>query len=219
MITTAGNILDQVLDRLDESRTSPVFWSRAELLIILNDGFLEFTLLAGQFTSEQTYNLIGAKLQAVPIGSIALMHVSYNGKKIEKSTVENFDRANANWDAQSGLLTKWAPCGLDRFFVDRHPTAAGTTITLVTLDEPQIISESTVIDLDQEYIDALTEYVFHFARFKESGAELQQSMANYDLFLDKSGHKAKRTFAQEFLTFSRDPDADTGEGYSTTDRS
>jgi hypothetical protein len=219
MSTTAGSIIDAVLDRLDESRTAPIFWTRAELLQILNDGFIEFTLFAGQLTSERTYDLIGAKLQATPIGAIAVMHVSYGNRKIEKSSVELIDRNNPNWDAQSGLLQKWAPCGLDRWFVDRHPTAPGTSVTLVTLDDPTTLTESSVIDLDTEYIDALTEYTFHFARFKESGGELQQSMTNYDFFLNKAGHKGQRTFAQEFLVFSRDPNSDTGPDYSTKDRS
>jgi hypothetical protein len=219
MSTTAGQILDQVLDRLEESRTNPIWVSRAELLVHLNDAFLEYTLIAGQMTSERTYALIGAKLQSVPQGAIAIIHVSYANKRIRKSSIENFDRENPKWDGLAGLLTKWGPAGLDRWAIDRHPTAAGTNVTLVTLDDPPQLTEASVIDLAQEYIDGLTEYTFHFGRFKEGGAEFVQAMPNYDLFLEKSGHQAQRTFSQQFTSFSRDPNADTGEGYSTIDRS
>lgn len=216
--TTAGQIIDSVLDRLAESRTSPVFWSRAELLTIVNDGFLEFTLIAGQLISERTYTMISAKLQSVPVGAIALIHVAYQNKVIEKDSVEHFDRANPNWAAQSGILQKWAPCGLDRWFVDRHPTSA-TNVTLTTLDDPGVLTEGSVIDLEQEYIDGVNEYAFHFSRFKESGAELEQAMDNYSLFLEKSGMHQSQTWAEQWLLYSRDPNANTGEDYSTLNRS
>lgn len=218
MSTTAANVIDTVLGLLDESTSSPIFWSRAELLTLLNEGMLEFTLIACHLTSERTYAMIGAKLQSVPDGAIAIMHIAYSSKRVEKTTVENFDRVNTNWDAQTGILTKWGPCGLDRWFNDRTPAAA-YNVTLTTLNQPAVLAEADTIDLDQEYIDALTFYVFHMARFKESGAELQQSMDLYDQFRGVSGHKAQRTFAQEFTLYSRDPNSDTGGGYSTMDRS
>lgn len=216
---TAGDVLDEVLGRIDESTSTPAFWSRGELLNHLNDGLLELTLIAGQLTSERTYAMIGAKLQSVPDGAIAVMHVAYSNVVIEKSSVENFDRDNANWDPQSGVLKKWAPCGLDRWFCDRQPVASGTNVTLTTLNQPTTLAEGTTIDLDLEYVEALADYVFHMARFKESGTELEQAMDAYDTFRMISGHKAKRTMSQEWTLFSRDPNADTGMGYSTIDRS
>jgi hypothetical protein len=218
MSTTAQQIINAVLDRLAESETAPVFWSTNELLVLVNEAYLEFTLIAGQLTSERTYAMIGAKLQSVPVGAIAIITVAYANQKIEKSSVENFDRANSTWDNQSGVLTKWAPCGLDRWFCDRQPTAA-ENVTLTTLDEPGTLALTDRVDLESEYIDGLTEYVYHMARFKESFPELQQAMDSYDMFRAISGHKAQKTFAAEFVTFSRDPNADTGGDYSTMDRS
>jgi hypothetical protein len=218
MSATAGQILDQVLDRLAEEEATPIFWSRSELLVLLNEGFLEFTLMASQLTSERTYAMIGAKAQSTPEGAIAIINIQVSNQKIEKSSIENFDRANPLWDGLTGILTKWAPCGLDRWFCDRTPTGA-YNVTLTTLDEPGAIDENTVIDLEAEYIEALTMYVYHMARFKESGAELQQAMEAYDQYRLIAGHKAQRTFAAEFTIWSRDPNADTGNEYSTVDRS
>jgi hypothetical protein len=218
MSATAGNIVTWALRKLEEDPDNPIFWTRAELLQLVNDGFLEFTLLAGQLTSERTYTLIGAKLQSVPVGAIAIIHIAYANEKVEKTTVEHFDRANINWNAQSGILQKWAPCGLDRWFCDRHPTSS-LNVKLTTLDEPTALGENDEIDLAPEYIEALTNYVFHFARFKEAGAELEQSMENYDAFLDKAGLREQKQFSEQWLIWSRDPDADTGSDYSTLDRS
>lgn len=216
MSTTAAQVITAVLQRLEESTIAPIFVLRSELLQFLNDGFLEFQLIANQLTSERTYAMIGAKLQSVPIGAIAVINVRYQDNAIEKSSVEQFDRANANWDVQYGILRKWAPCGLDRWFVDRQPAAAASA-TLTTLDEPTALAEADVIDLEQEYIDGLTDYVFHMARFKESGAEFQQSMENYDKFLNIAGLHMKQTMAEQYTAFARDTNADTGDGYSTLD--
>lgn len=216
-MATASSVIDDVLDRLQESRTSPIFWSRSELLTFVNDGFLEFTLMAGQLTTEATYRIIGAKIQAVPITAIALIHVSYASEMVEKSTVERFDRQNPNWEAQYGILQKWSPCGLDKWILDRHPTSA-TNVSLTTLDNPQPLEESSSIDLAPEYVEALTDYVFHMARFKEGGAEFQQAMEAYDNFQNKAGKRAQKTFAEQYVFWARLPNANTGPDYSTMDR-
>lgn len=217
-MTTAAQIIDRVLERVDESTSDPRFWSRAELLQHVNDGFLELTIMCGQLTSNRTYAMVGAKVQAVPSGAIAIMHLAYSSQVIEKSSVELFDRNNANWDNQSGVLTKWAPCGLDRWFCDRQPTTA-QSVVLTTLDRPATLAEGTTIDLDPEYVEGLEYYAFHMARFKESGAEFDQAMTAYDDFLAIVGHKEQRTFSQMWTLWSRDPNADTGVGYSTINRS
>ena len=217
-MATAGSVIDDALDRLQESRTDPVFWSRAELLVFVNDGFLEFTLMAGQLTTEATYPLIGAKLQAVPITAIALLHVSYASEMVEKSTVERFDRENPNWESQYGILRKWSPCGLDKWIIDRHPTSA-LNVSLTTLDIPPDLGEATEIDLAPEYVEALIDYVFHMARFKEGGAEFQQAVPAYDDFQNKAGKRAQKTWSEQYVFWARLPVADTGPDYSTMDRS
>lgn len=214
MSTTAGQVVTAVLQRLEEQTSSPVFVARSEILQLINDAFLEFQLIACQQTSERTYTLIGSKLQAVPIGAIAVLHVAYASKKIEKTSIENLDRGNPRWDALTGILQQWAPMGLDSWIADRHPSAAAN-VTLTTLNQPTVWTEDDTIDLEQEYIDGLVEYGFHMARFKEGGPEFQQSMDNYDRFLNISGLHMKQTFAEQFVAISRDPNADTGLNYST----
>jgi len=217
-MATGADVIDQVLDRLEESRSNPIFWSRSELLGYLNDGLIELTLIAGHLVSENTYRIIGAKLQAVPATAIALIHVSYASEMVEKSSIEYFDRENPNWDRQYGILHKWAPCGLDAWFVDRHPIAA-TSVSLTTLDQPTVLAETDTVDLEDEYINGLQDYVFHMARFKEGGAEFQQAMEDYDGFTERAGLRGQRTFSEQWTVWSRDPNADTGESYSTLDRS
>jgi len=81
------------------------------------------------------------------------------------------------------------------------------------MDIPGELEEGTYIDLAPEYIEALTNYVFHTARFKEGGAEFGQSMTNYDLFLNKAGLQEARTFIEQFALWAAIPAAKTGEDY------
>lgn len=215
---TGADVIDNVLFRLEEDLDAPVFWTRAELLVLLNEGMVEFVLISGYLHSETVYAMISAKLQAVPTDAIALLGVQYSSLPIERTTVEGLDRTSRRWDYQSGILTQWAPCGLDRFFVNKHPTSA-TNVTLQTLDQPATLAEGDTIDLEPEYVDALEDYVFHCARFKEGGLEFQQAQGDYDSFAEKAGMRETRAFSEMFVLWSRTPDAgDTGGSYKTMER-
>jgi hypothetical protein len=107
---------------------------------------------------------------------------------------------------------------LDKWILDRHPTAA-TSVSLTTLDNPQPLGETDSIDLQPEYVEALIDYVFHMARFKEGGAEFQQSQEAYDNFQNKAGKRAQKTFSEQYVFWARNPQANTGTDYSTLDRS
>lgn len=217
-MATASHVIDKVLFRLEESETSPIFWSRDEILRLLNEGFIEFVLMSGYLNSEATHTMISSKLQAIPSTAMALLGVQYAGLPIERSTVEGFDRTSRRWDYQSGILTQWAPCGVDRFFVNKHPTEA-TVVTLQTLDAPPVLVEADEIELEDEYVDALEDYTFHAARFKEGGLEFEEAQPSYDDFSKKAGMREQRTFSEMFVIWSRTPNSgDTGGSYSTMER-
>lgn len=214
----ASTIISNVLLRLEELPASPIFWSRAELLVLLNDGNLELVLSSGYLNSERVQQLIGAKVQAVPMDAIALLGVQYAGVQVERTTIENLDRTNRRWDYQSGILSKWAPMGCEAFVVDRQPTSE-LTVLLQTLDMPAPLTEASTVDLEPEYCKALEDYVFHCARFKEGGTEFQMAQGAYDDFSAKAGMREQRTFSEMFVLWGRTPQAgDTGGSYSTMER-
>ncbi len=218
MATAAATIITNVLDRLEESGSNPIFWSREELLVLLNDGNLELVLGSGYLNSERNQQLIGAKVQAIPPDAIALLGVQYGGVQIERTTIEGLDRTSRRWDYQSGVLTKWAPMGCEAFLIDKHPTSA-LTVLLQTLDQPAQLTEADNIDLEPEYCKALEDYVFHCARFKEGGLEFQMAQPAYDEFSVLAGMREQRTFSAMFVLWGRTPQSgDTGKNYSTMER-
>lgn len=217
-MATAAEVLDNVLFRLEEDTDDPVFWSREELLILLNEGYIEFVLMSGYLQSQSNYQMIGSKMQATPDNCMGLLGVQWQSKPIEKTTIEGFDESNRRWDYLNGYLSQWAPCGLDRWFCNATPQLA-FTVNLITLDQPAELAEDDEIELEAEYIKALEDYTFSCARFKEGGGEFQQGQESYDDFASKAGMREQKTFSELFALWARDPNADTGGGYSTLDRS
>ncbi len=213
-----STLISNVLLRLEENTATPIFWSREELLTLLNEGNIELALMSGYLTCEQEQVLIGAKIQGVPNGAMALLGVQYEGVQVERTTIEGLDRTTRRWDYQSGILSKWAPCGCTSFVIDKQPTSA-LLVTLQTLERPPALIETDEIDLEPEYQKALEDYVFHTARFKEGGLEFQMAQAAYDDFTSKAGMRAEKTFSEMFVIWGRTPQAgDTGGSYGTLER-
>ena len=213
------DVIDSVLDMLEESRTAPIFWTRTELLTYLNDGMAEFNLMTGKFQSERVYSLTSNTFQLVPSGIVAVLHISRNNVLIRKETLESLDRDRPTWmrySTVSGQIEKWGPVGINIFFVYPRPAVSGTSVTLVTLDIPPAIGENTVIPLDEEYVESLTDYVFHVARFKEGGAEFRQSMSAYESFRERGSSLTRRKIAEQSTLFVKEPAAETGGGYATS---
>lgn len=222
-MATGGSIVDTVLSELEESITTPVFWTRAELLQHLNDGLLELNLLTAKFQSESAvFAPTTATLQTTPAGAICLLHISRNSLFLRKRTLEEMDKENRKWmrEISSGnVIRQWGPVGLNLFFVYPRLLASGSNLTIVTLDIPPTIGEGTTIALDNEYVSALEQYVFHMARFKEGGAEFQQSMEAYDSFRTQCGALTSKKMSQQYGLWAKEAAADTGSAYATIPRS
>jgi hypothetical protein len=206
------------LVRLEESTTAPVFYARAEALNHLNDAMNELNLVASKIRSERSHPMTRlVNFYAYPTSSptaIAILHVAYKSRMIEKQTLEAFDRSDSRWMRQYGTVKAWCPIGLNLFAVKPHFLDADETVTLTTLDMHQAIGEATTIDLEDEYLEALEDYVFHALRFKEGGTEFAVALQAYDDFLEKDGAVAEATMAERFVAWSREPAADTGPSYT-----
>lgn len=222
-MATGGSVIDTVLRDLDESISVPIFWTRAELLTHLNDGLQELNLISGKFQVETpAFVPTTATLQTTPTGSIAVLHVSRSSQFLRKRRLEDMDRENKKWMQETSagnVIKQWGPVGLNLWFVYPKLFSGGSTLAIVTLDQPGTIGEGTTIALDEEYIDALEMYVFHMARFKEGGAEFQQSMEAYDKFREICGHVATRKMSEQYTLWSKEPAGETGANYGTISRS
>jgi len=217
MAITASEVIDQTLELLDEDPLNPVFWTREELLVHLNDAIREFNLIALKFQERVTSSLPqSVAFQVTPLGAIAVLEISRGDVFLRKRVLEGMDREQPRWQLQTGARPKqWGPVGINLFFLSPNPTT-NQSLELTLLQQPMILSEDTVIDLDDEYVDALGDYVFHMARFKEGGAEFQQSLKQYESFRSVSDSALRRRVAENHILLVEEPGADTGPGYTTS---
>lgn len=184
MATTAGTIADRVLRRLEESTTAPVFWDRTEILDFINEGLNELNLIALKIRTTGNEALSASTFYSSPTGSVAILQVGVSNRPLHKETLENLDRQNKNWQDDRGIPRQWSPVGLNLFAVHPSPTS-GATANIIYLDTPSALGENDDIPLEDEFCEALEDYAFHMARFKEAGDEFAQSTLIYERFLDK----------------------------------
>lgn len=218
MATTASEIITLVLERLDEDPADPQFWSRSELLVLLNEAYAEFNIIAIKLASTATITRPSASIIAIPPTAIAVMGVQVSSQALSRTTLESMDMENRGWAKNTGIPGQWGSVGINRMFFSKYPTASGATAVITTLDVPEEIEEDTVIDLEKEYLLALEQYVFHAARFKEGGAEFQQSMEAYQQFTMIAGLGMEGQDSDTFDLFGQATVASTGMSYNTIGR-
>lgn len=189
------------------------------MITLLNEGYAELNLIARKLMSSVAINQMSTHFVRIPETAIAATGVTVGTKAIQKATIEAADLNNPAWTKDTGAARIWGAIGCERVFFNRYPISTdGTDMVLTTLDIPAELSESTIIDLESEYLLALENYVFSCARLKEGGAEFQQGLDSYDQFLKTCGLATDRTVASQFEEWAKIPDSSTGLSYATVDR-
>jgi hypothetical protein len=95
--------------------------------------------------------------------------------------------AGPDWQQDIGpYVTTWAPLGFTKFLV--HPCVAEEQYVLMTGIASPVAgvwppSPATPVNFHEEFYQAIEKYASHYLRWKESGAEFQESMADYQSYL------------------------------------
>lgn len=196
MTTTASDVIDSVLTELQEDTVNPVFWSRAELLALVWEGLVDINLIAGYLQRTDTIALNGNALQGATT-DIAILRMRVGTRSLEKFSVDDMDANFPTWENDSTSTTDgikhWANAGLTKIVTHKRTLSPPQSVSVDVLRLHPVLTESTVLLIDDEWSNALEDYVFHVARLKEGGLELQQSMANYQRYLDQVAELARRT--------------------------
>jgi len=192
----ANTILDQAIRRLNELSTSaPVHWTRAELLVFLNDGISELNLISADYqtTVDVTINSSQA-VWDITSGIIAPLSVRVDDKYLIRESVEDLDK---EYDWEDPIYTRmdpktWAPVGLYKMVV--FPRAFDTkTASVECLTQHTAVTDAAVaLPVRPEYERPLEDYIVSRALFKEGGAEFQQGTEIYNRYVDAVNQLAGR---------------------------
>ncbi len=143
-----GEIRERILNALNESATSPVFWSTSEMDSII----------------DEAQEIICEELEAVkrtdflPLGAGQLyyftesipncmapyrLYTTHNNQRIYATTVSELDKKNELWARVNGDPIRWAPVGWDMFVLYPHPAAGGGTLRVDYLGWPRALQDDS----------------------------------------------------------------------------
>jgi hypothetical protein len=218
-MSTISNLEVLVLDRLEESRTNPIFWSvPSEIRVFLVEAMNEAALLTGEPEIRYTTNQAAAGGPLVlPAGQnvvqlnqnvplFGMMRLESSGT-VKKTTVWDMDRFLPGWENDTGDLPDfWFPIGLTLFGI--HPQLNAPVNVIVSgiaepITSPRPYTGAESVDYQEEYRDALVDYAAHIAGLKEGTKEFMDSIKVYDRFISRMQELSKFATRKGSLRFSR----------------
>lgn len=213
-MSTGKELIDRIALRLNElSASSPIRWTRSEILVFINDALNELNLISGNYTTTTPLGIDEtASIWTLPDDIICPISCHCSGKTLLKENLEDLDRDYPYWETE--LVTAyspsvWCPIGTNSIAIVPR-VIGGSVIYIVALSlPPQIADDNNSISslLLPEYEQAIEDFVVSRAMFKEGGAELEQSMRYHDLFMETSNQLTVRNVVREF------PNRDVVETY------
>jgi hypothetical protein len=219
-VSTIAQLALQVQDRLEEPRDGVgTFWNVAnEVNPSLVEGMNEAALITGDpevrpnafLTLQVGGNVPGMPpfCYAMPADAFLLVRIDAVGQgSIKKVLVGDLDRLQPGWEGQSDRqIKRWFPIGMTMFGV--WPQLTGPQQVRITYvgfptTDAYPYSGTDVSPFREEYNDGFVEYAAHICRLKESGVDFQESIAQYQSYLDKMVSLTKFAARRGISRFTR----------------
>lgn len=224
IMATIADLENGVLDRLQDDRSSPVFWHKQnEVRVAIAEAMFEAMLISGLpqegpagFGSLAYTLQSDLTLHSMPVAgsgpftksAFALLELrKIDGTLIPKCSIWDLDQENPSWESETGATVKrWFPYGLTRFGI--YPKLSGDLVVYasyvafpVSGARPYDGTQS-ILFID-EHLNAFEDYASHVLRLKEGSTEFADSMAAYNRFLQSMSKLTSFATTINSLRFSR----------------
>lgn len=187
-----GALIDRILTTLNDSPVAPVFWTRAEVADVIQEGMevmaeevmaLKRSAFLGLKPGSLYYRTRGiAKDFRVPYR----LWYSATNKKLIPVTVEQLDGFHMQWSTITGDPEYWAPMGYDWFTLYPHPAQGGGVLRVDYLAWPRELGgDDDKPEFPESDHDALVTYGVYDGLLKRWAAP--EAMAIFATFLEKIG--------------------------------
>lgn len=218
-MSTIASLAAAVQNKLEEPVGAGIYWNAAnEINPALVEGMNEAALITGDpevrpgvFTNLQVGGGIAGMppyVYPLPANALLLVRIDAVGQgAVKKITASDLDRLYPGWEGQSNpTFKRWFPIGMTMFGIWPQLTAP-QQVLLTYVGFPATdsypYSGSDVSPFREEYNDGFTEYAAHICRLKESGADFQESIPQYQSFLDKMMSLTKFAARRGITRFTR----------------
>lgn len=194
-MATISTLLPFIYSRIDElDENGPVWVVQNEATSAAMEALCDLLLLVGRpdLIVSQPFSIVPNQwMQTIPAGMFCALNMQGAASEVWKITLEDMDGAQVSgpdWEQDVGeQVLKWFPLGFGKFGV--WPTIpVAQTVLLTGIASPVTDtwpwSGSEPVNFHDETFQALEKYASHYLRFKEAGADWQESMKDYQSYLD-----------------------------------
>lgn len=202
----ANTLITNILKRLDElDATAPIHWTRAEILVFVNDAISEFNLIAWEFQGAETISIDSThNIYNVPTAMIAPISIR-DESYLRRYLLDDLDK-EARWensDENRMQAKAWAPVGLNLLAIWPRPMTTKSIYIEGIIEHTPVTDTADDLPIRPEYEAAIEDYCVERATFKEGGQELGQAGALYEYFLDSVQLAAGRNVIRMYPKYSR----------------
>lgn len=210
---TMSYIAQRIQDRLEEPSGPGIFWNLGdEIYPFLVEAMNEATLITGEpqvrATSVTTIpvSTVFTPL-AMPSDGIAMLRIEGPNGPLKKCWIWDLDKQYPGWEIQTGDSPRyWFPFGLTQYGIYPCLTEPAEVIqsyvaTPVTAARPYTGKE--LVPFQLEFLEGIEDSAAHAARLKEGGADFDQSMPEYQNFLNIMRELSAFAWRKDSLRFTR----------------
>ena len=195
---TLADLRTRALDRLDGNA---ILYTNPELDWVINEAVRITALFTGFYRATvqlPEYTTAGIRIYDVPAGILVPTAVAFEGRQLQKISLKKLARKRRNWatdtTATHGQVEFWAPVGITRFVISPLDAAGGNDITLTGMAEPPLlVLPADVMQLENEYVELITEYCAHRLPLKEGGKIFTDASMGLNTYYSKMNERRRFT--------------------------
>ncbi len=164
----------------------------------INEAISVWQAMTGFWTISFPLSLTaGVGFYEMPKQITSVKRVTLNGTPLTQISTPELDLGFGDWESTTGTPQYWAPEGINLLAI--YPTAAVAVEIEGTADAPWLNTDADFIDLGDDDLNAILEYVHHYLTFKEGGQEIKASMPDLKSFTEQGAGRNGRLRAAVFF--------------------
>lgn len=180
--------------RLAAKRDGILQWTVEEERLAINEALRTWNLLTGRWRRRAAQNTgIGTVEYVLPATMVYGMRIVVNTTPLTVTSLTELDLLRTTWRSETvatggdvpTVSTLWAPISLQRIAI--WPAMTSVVVNGFSADgvsaTPTLVEDGDLIDLGEELLDHLLNFVLHLLAFKLGGPTWQATLPFYQAFL------------------------------------
>lgn len=189
---TRAQLRTRVIERL--GALGPTFYRSDELNRYIQEGLRMWNLLTGYWKTRAllTTPVSPSPWFMLPGTITSNMRVAFNQSPLSPTSIHAMDMGRGAWESETTATggdvpttpAVWAVGSVNMIAIWPTDAVGGNSLELDGIASTPILStDASFVDIGQDELNQLLDFIEHIALFKEGGQEFQQSQALFQSFL------------------------------------